>query len=652
MKSRTFENRISLPPHRRLRVYAFDPALDTSLETAVINRLTLEVPWEEPLGPGPVGEYLEIVDVDPASGACYAPVNLNEPHLLAQDGLAPSEGNAQFHQQMVYGVASTAIQVFEEALGRRVLWSVPVHPGAGSDQYKFVRRLRLHPHGLREANAYYSPIKKAVLFGYFPATTSDPGLNLPGGIVFACLSHDIIVHEMTHALLDSMHRRFVEPSNPDVLAFHEAFADLVALFQHFSLPEVLRHQIARTRGDLAQQNLLAQLAQQFGQAIGQRGSLRDALGTTEDGVWKPKRPEPDELTRTFEPHARGSILVGAVFDAFLTIYRACIAPSVRVATGGTGQLPPGEMQPDLVTLLSEEAAKTARHVLQVCIRALDYCPPVDLNFGDYLRALITADKDLVPDDRLGYRVAFIEAFRRYGIYPLDVRSLAEESLLWRPPVSGDAEALRQALPSGPELRALVPDWGLTSDREEAFAQSQANAVRIHATLSQPRFVEAAGALGIAMGKDAPPSIYRKDGSPALEVHFVRPAYRTGPQGESLNDLIVGLTQRRMGYLDEDLQAKVDNGESEPPAPDFIFRGGCTLLIDLASGNIRYAVGKGIDSKRRMQSQRRYMAEFLAPTGGGVYFGRPQRHFGETEQGVPLAEPFALLHRSVDIEERP
>ena len=33
-------------------------------------------------------------------------------------------------------------------------------------------------------------------------------------------------------------------------------------------PEVLRHQIARTRGDLASQNLLAELANQFGQAIG------------------------------------------------------------------------------------------------------------------------------------------------------------------------------------------------------------------------------------------------------------------------------------------------------------------------------------------------------------------------------------------------
>ena len=53
----------------------------------------------------------------------------------------------------------------------------------------------------------------------------------------------------------------------------------------------------------------------------------------------------------------------------------------------------------------------------MCIRALDYCPPVDITFGEYLRALITADTDLVPNDKLGYRIAFIEAFRNRGIYP-------------------------------------------------------------------------------------------------------------------------------------------------------------------------------------------------------------------------------------------
>src|SRR3954469_2252519 len=272
------------PPFRNLRVYAFDPSLSWRLDTSVINQMTLRVPWED-VSVGPVGEYLEVVDVDPASDCCYAPVDLDDRYLLAESGLDPDEGDPQFHQQMVYAVAMTTIRNFERALGRRVLWS-PAGEGQG---WEFVPRLRIYPHAMREQNAYYSPQKKALLFGYFPASADNPGHNLPGGTVFTCLSHDIIAHETTHALLDGLHRRYIEPSNPDSLALHEGFADIVALFQHFSFPAALRDQIRRTRGDLAGQNLLGQLAQQFGEAIGNYGALRDALGEVDPktGEWKP-----------------------------------------------------------------------------------------------------------------------------------------------------------------------------------------------------------------------------------------------------------------------------------------------------------------------------------------------------------------------------
>src|SRR6185295_12438018 len=39
-------------------------------------------------------------------------VDLNDPKLLAQDGWPPSEGNPEFHQQMVYAVAMKTIQHF------------------------------------------------------------------------------------------------------------------------------------------------------------------------------------------------------------------------------------------------------------------------------------------------------------------------------------------------------------------------------------------------------------------------------------------------------------------------------------------------------------------------------------------------------------
>ena len=168
-------------------------------------------------------------------------------------------------------------------MGRKILWS-PRRVKNPTIFEEYIPKLRVYPHAMREANAYYSPLKKSLLFGYFSSTPADETLQMPDSLVFTCLSHDIIAHETTHAIIDGMHNYYNEPTNPDMLAFHEAFADIVALFQHFTFPEVLKHQIARTKGDLSSQNLLGQLAQEFGSAIGGYGSLRDALGKIDGGT--------------------------------------------------------------------------------------------------------------------------------------------------------------------------------------------------------------------------------------------------------------------------------------------------------------------------------------------------------------------------------
>ena len=131
---------------------------------------------------------------------------------------------------MVYAVAMKTIAHFEKALGREAMWAD--HDPAGGQKGQFLQRLRVHPHALRAANAFYSPAKKALLFGYFRAGTD--GLHVPGSTVFSCLSSDIVAHETAHALLDGMHSRFIEPTHPDGLAFHEAFADIVAILDRKS----------------------------------------------------------------------------------------------------------------------------------------------------------------------------------------------------------------------------------------------------------------------------------------------------------------------------------------------------------------------------------------------------------------------------------
>ena len=68
---------------------------------------------------------------------------------------------------------------------------------------------------------------------------------------------------------------------------------------------------------------------------------------------------------------------------------------------------------------------------------------------------------------------------------------------------------------------------------------------------------------------------------------MRPARRLGPDGQTLTDLVIEITQRRHGYMNEDLQKRVDRGELAPPPHDFWFRGGCTVLVDLDHGEVRY-----------------------------------------------------------------
>src|SRR5260221_1326178 len=118
---------------------------------------------------------------------------------------------------------------------------------------------------------------------------------------------------------------------------------------------------------------------------------------------------------------------------------------------------------------ASEASKLASQFLSICIRAIDYCPTIDLHLGEYLRALITADYDLVPDDPVGYREAFIDAFARRGIFPEGVLNLSEDALLWRPPTIElqPIEALHFS-----ELR-FAGDPGRAANAEELRRQAEA-----------------------------------------------------------------------------------------------------------------------------------------------------------------------------------
>jgi len=590
VQGRPYERTAHDPLYRPLKIFTQDPALSRLEGSEVL----VHVPYE-PVEPGPNGAVFTVDHGDGWHNLQYRRVNLDDPAVLIRNGRTPSPSDPQFHQQMMYAVSSLVYTAFRSALGRHIAWGFTAH-----DTDAQPTRLRLRPHASNDRNAYYDKQHGAICFGYFRADAEVTGRNLPGGFIFTCLSHDIIVHEVTHALLDGLRAQFDFPSGPDVLAFHEAFADLVAIFQHFSYKDVLQAAIRQSRGRLEKAALLTDLARQFGHTTGAPGPLRSAIDITDD------TQPPQYYGKATEPHARGSVLVSAVFEAFVTIFKRKTARYVRLATHGSGELPSGELSPDLQQVLAEEASQLARQFLTMCIRAIDYCPPVDLEFGEFLRAVITIDADLVPEDPWCYREAWVDAFRRRRIYPRDVFSLSEDALLWRCPERPIAEITEL------NFAALKfqgdPAWPAGVD------ELQRQAGVLGRVITQP---ENYAAFGLVRPDD-PRSDSAEVGLPC--VQSIRSSRRVGPDGQVVFDLVAEVTQHR--------RVRGSRGSL-----GFDYYGGSTIILG-PQGNIRYVITKNVMNEQRLARQR----EFVQGAG---------RRFWEDRLGirVPIAQLFRLLHSS-------
>jgi hypothetical protein len=72
-------------------------------------------------------------------------------------------------------------------------------------------------------------------------------------------------------------------------------------------------------------------------------------------------------------------------------------------------------------------------------------------------------------------------------------------------------------------------------------------------------------------------------------------------------------------------------------PQFMFRGGCTLIFDLKDLSLRYAVVKRIDDAGRLKHQREYRTSDIGMSLRSTYFSQSDQN----ETGGP----FALLHRN-------
>jgi hypothetical protein len=317
------------------------------------------------------------------------------------------------------------------------------------------------------------------------------------------------------------------------------------------------------------------------------------------------------------------------------------------------------MHPDLVRRLASEAAKSADRILQMCIRAIDYCPPVDITFGDFLRGAITADLDYNPDDEGGYRTVFIQSFREWGIHPRGITSIGTDALAWptgedlmrdlvaASQASDDEMNRRQYLKANFLLTA--GKWNLESDRYAVWKEFDKLRGQLWTWLyrGDSYGAEYARLFGLVIDPaDAPPTVYRSNGVPSIEIHSVRPAVRRSLNGNMRVDLVVEVTQRRRGYFDPQQQVEMDKSKkalSSRETGDFKYRAGCTVLIDPATQEIRRVIRTigTISDNEELERVRRFRTGEVQIRGNAFEAGLSP---SLKAKGALRNEPFALLHQ--------
>ena len=566
--ARPYQRALHGPLVRPLRIYTLDPSVSDRMGGVA----TVLVPYEK-LEPGPIGSLFEVKWDGAPAPLSSAALDLDDAHILLSSGLSPSPSDGRFHLQMVYAVCSLTYAAFRRALGRDIGWAM-TPPAQGP------LRLVVRPFAFRGHNAGYSREAGDLSFGYFQAGREPAGFTVQQGLICTALSHDIIAHETTHALLDGLRSSFLSPTNVDVPAFHEGFADLVALFLHFTYADVVEQAMRESRGSLTRGSLLTDLAREFGYArarVGRAAALRsgvdvDGVAAFDSDVLPSGDKGPTQYEPTLEPHALGSVLVSAVFEAFTTIVRRKTERLFRIAGVDPLALGHAPMSEALVKAVAQEACDVAGQFLTMCIRAIDYCPPADMELGEYLRALITADGDMDPVDKWSYREALMRSFRRRRVFPAHVSFMTEAAVRWQsPPVS-----LRVPGLAFRDLR-FDGEPGRPANVKELMRQAHA----LGRFMTDPRHAKTFHL--IAPGSRLPRGVTQA--SPPL-VQSVRVTRRAAPDGRVVFDLVAEVTQSCTVQRGGDL---------------FDMSGGCTVVLD-PDGDVRYAIYKRPDSEDRRARQ--------------------------------------------------
>jgi hypothetical protein len=377
------ENKKTLGLLMPIRVYVQDPYVEQD-QGVPINDFW--VSRELDLADGPTSARFAVVDYDVDRKQLTEPAKLvwdeeNRVHKFVKPDDQPVSDDLsshQFHQVSVWATVQRILALFEESwvLGRPVPWAFEGN------------RLIVMPHAGCRPNAYYDRSSKSLQFYYF-GSPEEP--------VYTCLSHDIVAHETGHAILDGLRPYFLEDSSIQTTAFHEFAADLTAIISAI-LDSDLRAILAeKYETDLSKDEILSAIAEQFGHYAENRPHLRSAQ----------EKPTMREVKDNANPYDWSLVLTGAMF-AILT----------RMARARTGKPDRRGRVPTPRQTLTRAAASFRRTALQ----PLDFLPPVDVQFIDYARAVLYADRLYNPGDldaKKESQEIIAKAFAKCGLEDLE-----------------------------------------------------------------------------------------------------------------------------------------------------------------------------------------------------------------------------------------
>ena len=358
--AKSFHEWTEAPPPLTLKILCQDPYV---METQGLGLVTVTLEPERYLQEGPTTTRVAVVDYNVDLDEVFTPVQVRKDgHGFAVGPLGPNlRSNFQFHQVNVWAIVNRTIGLLEDPqlLGRPIPWA----SGLG--------RLIVLPHAGYGRNAFYDRATGALHFLYFEGRREQEP-------VFTCLSHDIVTHELGHAVLDGLKPYYNEVSSVEAAGFHEYFGDALALASSLTFRDVLAKAVGAAPLQLSKE-FIGKLAQEFGSAQGpESGYLRAAF--------EPRTMK--ELEGTQEEHDYSQVLTNAFYTFLAWLYEERVKRTPP--RPGKTALDGGQTVAALVNA-ANQASRTF-------FRALDYCPPVDISYLDYARAVIRADQVAYPND--------------------------------------------------------------------------------------------------------------------------------------------------------------------------------------------------------------------------------------------------------------